>query len=119
MSPLVRIKAVGALVLVEGSDRARPVAYGAQINLSEKDAQRLVASGTAELVGPQDVAPNAEAENPDGGAIDLDALTVPELRKFADARRIELRDGRTRALIMEDIEAALTDPESEDGGGDG
>ena len=115
MSPLVQITAVGALVMEEDSDRYRPKQRGDIVNLSQLDADRFVADNTGKLVDGRDPAPHAEAENPDGGAHDLDSMTVAELRKFADDRQIELSDGRSRALITRDITAAMAD-DPKDGG---
>lgn len=112
---LVQITAVGAMVKPLGDDRYRPRVRGDRVDVDEDAARRLLAHGTAMLVDDA-VAEHAESEQPDGGAIDLDALTVPELRKFADARRIPgIGSLRTRPEIVEAIEASLTDPDPEDG----
>ncbi len=113
MSTQVRITAVGALVKGEDSDRYRPLIRGARVVVSDEDAARMVADGTAEIIDGS-VAANAEAEQPDAGAFDLDALTVKELHRFADTRRIDLGGARLKPEIIEAIEGALTDPETED-----
>ncbi len=111
--PLVEITAVGAMVKPEGDDRYRPKARGDRVTVDEDSARALVSQGAAVIVD-DGVAENAEAEHLDGGAHDLDDLTVVELRKFADKRRIDLGGARLKPEIIEAIEGALTDPESED-----
>jgi hypothetical protein len=105
VSPLIEITAVGALITPEGSDRPRNRSRGDQVAVSEKDAARLVGRGTAIIV-------DAPARAP--GEFDPEA-PLPDLRKFAADHDppIELRDARSKAMVIEDIEAALTDPESE------
>lgn len=112
--PLVQITAVGAMVKAIDSDRYRPKAHGDRVMLSDEDADRLVGRGQAKLVDDR-VADDAEVEQPDSGAIDLDAMTIPQLRKFADARRMKgIGSLRTRPEIVEAIEEQLTNPD-EDG----
>jgi hypothetical protein len=110
----VEITAVGALVRPLGDDRSRPKRRGDRVELSEDDAHVLVGNGTAKLVD-QRVADDAEEEQPMGGrAIDLSKMTVPELRQFADDRRIRLTGARTRPEILAAIAAALDAPEAGD-----
>jgi len=111
---LVEITAVGALVRPLADDAYRPKIRGDRVELSDADAQRLVADGTAILIEPQEPAENAEDPQPDGGlAIDLNDpnTTIKELRQFADARRIRLTGARTRPEILGMIRAALENPE--------
>ncbi len=112
---------VGALIKPSDSDRYRPYAHGDQVNVSDEDAARLVAQGGVKVVDDT-VAENAEAEQPQPGALavsDLDleegGTPVTELRKFANARRINLHGATRRPEIVEAIEASLTDPEEGDG----
>ncbi len=119
--PRIRITAVGGLVKATTSDRYRPVMRGDEVHVSDEDAARLVGHGQAELVDTSAPAENAEAEQPQPGAIavtDLDleegGTPVAELRKFASARRINLHGATRRPEIVEAIEASLTDPETED-----
>jgi hypothetical protein len=111
--PLVEIIAVGALVKPEGDDMVRPKQHGDRVHLSEEDARVLVANGTAEIV-EQGVADDAEEEQPMGGVFDLSKLTIPELRQWADDRRIRLTGARTRPEILGMIQAALANPEAGD-----
>ncbi len=113
MSPEIVITAVGGFVKETGSERYKPVINGDRVSVSEEDAERLVAAGAAQLVDQSGPAENAEAEQPDGGAIDLEAMTVPELRKFADDRRINLGAAQKRAEIVDAIEGSLTEPDGE------
>lgn len=117
MSPLVQITAVGALLKSEDSDRYRPYARGARVMVSDEAARMLVGNGQADLVDPDAPAENAEAEQPQPGAIpvsDLDlaegGTSVAELRKFASARRINLQGATRRPEIVEAIEDGLTNP---------
>jgi hypothetical protein len=117
VSPLVQITAVGALVKPADSDRYRPYAHGDRAFVSDEDARRLVGAGQAEVIDDT-VALDAEAEQPQPGAhvvsdIDLSegGTPVAELRKFASARRINLRGATRRPEIVEAIEASLNDPE--------
>lgn len=105
MSVVVEIVAVGALVQIEGSDRVRPVSRGAHVVVSEEKAKQMIARGTAKFADDA-IAEHAEAEQPDAGAVDLEAMTVPLLRKYADARRINLHGATAKADIIEAIEAS-------------
>lgn len=123
MSPLVQITAVGGLVKPVDSDRYRPFVRGDRVMVSDEDAQRYVDAGVAQVVDGR-VAENAEAEQPQPGAIavsDLDlakgGTPVTELRKYASERRINLHGATRRPEIVEAIEAFLTDPDSEAGDG--
>jgi len=106
MSPLVEITAVGGFVKIDGSDRYSPVIHGQRVSVSDEDAERLVANGTVQLVDTLAAAENAEEQQPDSGAIDLEAMTVPELRKFADDRRINLGAAQKRVEIVDAIKAS-------------
>lgn len=117
MSPLVEVTGVGALIKPSDSDRYRPYTRGDRVDVSDEDAQRLVGQGGVTLVDDA-VAAHAEAEEPQPGALavsDLDleegGTPVAELRKFANARRINLHGATRRPEIVEAIEASLTDPE--------
>lgn len=119
MSPLVEITAVGGLVRTEDSDRYRPVVNGQRVMVSEDDAARYVSQGTARLVDDT-VAEDAEAEQPQPGAIAVSDLDLEEggtpvtvLRKFANERRINLQGASRRPEIVEAIRASL-EPESEE-----
>ncbi len=115
---LVEITAVGAMVKPSGDDRYRPKVRGDRVDVDEAVALRLVGHGTAVIVDSTQPAEDAEAEQPDAGVIDLETATITQLRKFANARRIPgIGSLRTRPEIVEAIEAALTDPESEDDDG--
>lgn len=110
--PEIQITAVGALVRPEGDDAYRPKTRGDRVNVSDEDARRMIGHGTAVLVD-QSVADDAEEPQPMGGqAIDLDAMTVPELRQFADDRRIRLKGATRRPEIIGMIQAALENPEA-------
>lgn len=118
MSVTVRITAVGAFVKRDGDTHYTPAVRGDQVTLSDEDAARLIAEGAVEPVDGH-VAVDAEQEQPDRGVIDLENMTIPELRTFANKRRMRgIGSLRTRPEIIEAIEAALTDPD-EDGEHDG
>lgn len=114
MSPLVQITAVGAMVKAIDSDRYRPKAHGDRIMLSDEDAERMIGRGQAKLVDDR-VADHAEVEQPDSGAINLDALSVPELRRIADERRVNLHGARVKPDIIKAIEesAAIDDEDGD------
>ncbi len=116
MDTVIEIIGVGAFIKPVDSDRYRAYVTGDRLVVSEEDAARYVAAGAARPAGDDTVAENAEAEQPDGGVIFDPEWSLPLMRKFADARRITLRDARSRSLVVEDIEAALTDPDEEGGG---
>jgi hypothetical protein len=112
--PQIEITAVGALVRPEGDEQYRPKTRGDRLNVTDEVAGRLIANGTAKLVD-QTVADDAEEAQPMGGqAIDLESMTVPELRQFADERRIRLTGASRRPEIIGMIEAALDNPEAGD-----
>lgn len=112
--PQVEITAVGALVRPLGDSAYRPKARGDRVELSEDDADHLVGTGQAILVGRQEPAENAEDPQPDGGlVIDMNdpRTTIAQLRQYADQRRIRLTGARTRPEILGMIRAALDNPE--------
>jgi hypothetical protein len=115
MSQLVEITGVGARVKPIDSDRSRPRARGDRVMLSDEAAERMIGRGQAKLVDDQ-VADNAEVEQPDSGAIDLEELSVPELRRIADERRVNLHGARVKPDIIKAIEesAAMDDEDGDD-----
>jgi hypothetical protein len=117
MSPVVEIIGVGAYIVPADSDRPRAYVRGDRLVLSDEDAAGYAAAGVVRVADQDTVAEHAEAEQPDGGVIFDPDWSLPVMRKFADQRRITLRDARSKAMVTEDIEAALTDPDSEDGDG--
>lgn len=92
----------------EGSDRYRPKARGDRVMVSEGDAARLAADGAVELIDDSR-APGTEAEAIGGGAQDLEDMTIPELRHFANARRFNLGGARTRPEILASLQEQLND----------
>lgn len=119
MSPLVEVTGVGALIKPADSDRYRPYTHGDRVAVSDEDAARLAAQGGVAVVDDT-VAANAEAEQPQPGAIavsDLDleegGTPVAELRKFASDRRINLHGATRRPEIVEAIEASINDEDGE------
>ena len=117
MSPVVEIIGVGAWITPADSDRPRAYVRGDRLTLSDEAAAGYAAARVVRIADDDTVAEHAEAEQPDGGVIFDPDWSLPVMRKFADARRITLRDARSRSLVVEDIEAALTDPDPEEGGG--
>lgn len=109
--PEIEITAVGGLIKPAGDDRYRPVIRGDRINVTDEEAQRLVNDGTAVLVEDL-VAENAEPEVTSSGGVDLSAMTVPELRTFANDRRIRLSGARTRPELLEVIQTSLDEEAS-------
>lgn len=109
MSPLIRLIGVGGLIKATGSDRYRPYVRGDEINVTDDDAAAYVGQGVAVLVDPL-IAEDAELEQPGPPVVFDPDWSLPELRKFADDRRIALRNARSKGLVIEDIQLALNPP---------
>lgn len=122
MSPVVEIIGAGGFIKPADGDRYRAYLRGDRVMVSDEDARRYAEAGFAQPVDVT-VAEHAEEEAPQPGAIpvtDLDlaegGTSVAELRKFANARRINLQGATRRPEIAAAIEDALTNPDDEDGG---